>query len=44
MIRFMELLAVYESSSRRYLPPRYAEMSAEDVQSGLTGLKRELRL
>jgi len=44
MIRFMELLAVYESSSRRYLPPRYAAMSAEDVQAGLTGLKRELRL
>lgn len=44
MIRFMELLAVYESSSRRYLPARYAELTADAVQTSLAELKRELRL
>lgn len=41
---FMELLAVFESSSRRYLPPRYADMTPTEIQNHLAELKRELRL
>jgi hypothetical protein len=36
----MELLAVFESSSRRFLPVKYADMTPEQLDQNL----RELRL
>ena len=30
MLEFMELLAVFEASNRRMLPPKYASLKAED--------------
>lgn len=42
MLEFMELLAVFEASNRRMLPPRYAEMSAEELQARLDVLKLEI--
>jgi transitional endoplasmic reticulum ATPase len=42
MLEFMELLAVFEASNRRMLPPRYAEMSAEELQARLDLLKLEI--
>ena len=42
MLEFMELLAVFEASNRRMLPPRYAEMTAEELQARLDILKIEI--
>jgi len=42
MLEFMELLAVFETSNRRMLPPRYAQMSARDLQDRLDVLKLEI--
>jgi hypothetical protein len=42
MLAYMELLAVFESSSRRMLPERYQDMSTEDVQARLDALKAQL--
>jgi transitional endoplasmic reticulum ATPase len=39
MLEYMELLAVFESSSRRMLPPKYADMSMEALQRRLAELK-----
>ncbi len=44
MIDFMELLAVFECSSRRLLPDRYKDMTDEALGEKLTELRRELRL
>ncbi|MNL57002.1 hypothetical protein D3C87_1805350 [compost metagenome] len=44
MIEFMELLAVFECSSRRLLPEQYRQMSNEALQERLESLRRELRL
>lgn len=40
MLRYMELLAVFEASNRRMLPPKYRGMSNEDLDVAL----REARL
>lgn len=40
LLEYMELLAVFESSSRRLLPPKYATLTAEELDSRL----RQLRL
>lgn len=44
MIDFMELLAVFECSSRRLLPERYRDMSDEELGSKLAELKAQLGL
>lgn len=41
MIEYMELLAVFEASSRRMLPPKYAELSIEELQERLGRLRLE---
>ena len=38
MLRYMELLAVFESSNRKYLPEKYAEISQEELQRQLDAL------
>lgn len=38
MLKFMELLAVFESSNRKYLPEKYAHISQEDLQQKLDSL------
>jgi SpoVK/Ycf46/Vps4 family AAA+-type ATPase len=35
MLKYMELLAVFEASNRKLLPEKYAALSAEDLQSEL---------
>lgn len=40
LLEYMELLAVFESSSRRFLPVKYADMTAEELDLRL----RDLRL
>jgi len=42
MLEFMEMLAVFESSSRRMLPERYREMPTDEVQSRLDDLRLHL--
>lgn len=42
MLAYMELLAVFESSSRRMLPERYQQMDTADVQEKLDRLKVQL--
>jgi AAA+ superfamily predicted ATPase len=42
MLEFMEMLAVFESSSRRMLPERYREMDTEEVQRRLDVLRAQL--
>ena len=39
MIEYMELLAVFEASNRRMLPPKYASMSIADLQEQLARRK-----
>ena len=38
MLKFMETLAVFESSNRKYLPEKYAQISQEDLQRQLDSL------
>jgi len=40
MIRYMEMLAVYETSRRSMLPPRFRSLSPEQVHENLTTLRR----
>ncbi len=42
MLEYMELLAVFEASSRSMLPPRYADMGTEEVQNRLDALRLRL--
>jgi len=39
MLEFMELLAVFEASNRRMLPPKYADLPIEALQERLHRLK-----
>ena len=39
MLEYMELLAVFESSSRSMLPPKYREMPVEDLHQRMNELK-----
>lgn len=39
LLDYMELLAVFESSSRRLLPPKYAAMTPEDLDRRLRALR-----
>lgn len=39
MLEYMELLAVFEASNRRMLPPKYASLKAEDLQMRLLELR-----
>jgi hypothetical protein len=39
MLEYMELLAVFESSSRRLLPPKYATMTPEEMDARLRMLR-----
>jgi transitional endoplasmic reticulum ATPase len=43
MLEYMELLAVFESSSRAMLPKRYASVKIEDLQDRLRDLKVRIR-
>jgi len=43
MLEYMELLAVFESSSRRMLPQKYADLSMEALQRRLAELKISCR-
>jgi transitional endoplasmic reticulum ATPase len=42
MLAYMELLAVFESSSRRMLPDRFAELETHEVQARLDQLRVQL--
>ncbi len=42
MLAYMELLAVFEASSRRMLPPRYLAMPTDEVQARLDSLRAHL--
>jgi len=42
MLSFMEMLAVFESSSRRMLPERYRDLDTDEVQKQLDILKAQL--
>ena len=42
MLDYMEMLAVFESSSRRMPPPRYASMETHEVQAALDSLRAQL--
>jgi hypothetical protein len=42
MLAYMELLAVFEASSRRMLPPRYQTVPTDEVQARLDGLRAHL--
>ncbi|MEB3198495.1 MAG: ATP-binding protein [Candidatus Sericytochromatia bacterium] len=44
MIAFMELLAIFECSSRRLLPPLYRDLETSELQARLTALQQRLRL
>jgi SpoVK/Ycf46/Vps4 family AAA+-type ATPase len=39
LLEYMELLAVFESSSRRLLPPKYASLTPEDLDAKLRHLR-----
>jgi hypothetical protein len=39
MLEYMELLAVFEASSRRLLPPKYATMTPEELDARLRALR-----
>ncbi|MBE3098235.1 MAG: ATP-binding protein, partial [Planctomycetes bacterium] len=39
MLEYMELLAVFEASSRRLLPPKYASMTPEELDARLRALR-----
>jgi hypothetical protein len=39
LLEYMELLAVFEASSRRLLPPKYAAMSPEELDQRLRLLR-----
>lgn len=43
MLEYMELLAVFESSSRSLLPKRYADVDVDELQARLRELGRETR-
>lgn len=43
MLEYMELLAVFESSSRKLLPKKYRDVSNKELQERLSLLQRELR-
>ena len=40
MLEYMELLAVFETSSRSLLPPKFREIPVEDLQERMTELRR----
>lgn len=42
MLEYMEMLAVFESSSRRMLPERYRDLETAAVQARLDGLRAQL--
>ena len=42
MVELMELLAVFECSSRRMLPARFQELSSEEINSRLREVKTRL--
>jgi ATP-dependent 26S proteasome regulatory subunit len=42
MLKYMELLAVFEASARRMLPKRYADMDTQVVQDELDALRMQL--
>lgn len=44
MVRYMELLAVFECSSRRLLPPTYRDRTTEDLLAELAQLRLRVRL
>ena len=39
MLEYMELLAVFEASNRRMLPPKYAAIKAEELQQRMLELR-----
>jgi SpoVK/Ycf46/Vps4 family AAA+-type ATPase len=39
MLAYMELLAVFEASNRRMLPPKYADLGVEELQRQLDALR-----
>jgi transitional endoplasmic reticulum ATPase len=43
MLEYMELVAVFESSTRRLLPKKYAEVDADELQARLNALRPRVR-
>jgi ATPase family associated with various cellular activities (AAA) len=39
MLEYMELVAVFEASNRRLLPPKYADLGVEELQHRVTALR-----
>ena len=39
MLEYMELIAVFEASNRKFLPKKYAALSAPDLQAKLALLR-----
>ena len=39
MLEYMELVAVFEASNRKYLPKKYAQLSADELQQRLAQLR-----
>ena len=44
MIEYMELLAVFEASNRRMLPPKYANLSVDELQQKMQVLRLKVGL
>ena len=42
MLSYMEMLAVFETSRRSLLPPRYRSLTPQEVQDQLSALRRQL--
>ncbi|HYG70303.1 MAG TPA: AAA family ATPase, partial [Anaeromyxobacteraceae bacterium] len=43
MLEYMELVAVFESSTRRLLPRKYADLGADELQGRLNALRARVR-
>ena len=43
MLEYMEMQAVFESSTREMLPDRYKDMSSDEIQTRLDDMRRNLR-
>jgi transitional endoplasmic reticulum ATPase len=42
MLEYMELIAVFEASNRRLLPPKYADLGVDELQRRLTMLRAKV--
>jgi SpoVK/Ycf46/Vps4 family AAA+-type ATPase len=44
MLEYMELLAVFEASNRKMLPPKYADLTVDELQRRLASLRAKVGL